>query len=265
MIHQFRDKKTINKRKKTIRTAIGLGIFLVLAITGALAWSSGLLNSIGRPIWKAQKAITDGVHNASVIVRTKSSVFRENDRLLKENTDLKNSVIDYQILKTENDQLRELFGRIPENNSFMLSTILAKPNRSPYDTIIIDAGTSSGVEEGQLVYASGSVPIGEISKVYDKTALVMLYSNPGQKTEAILDGSNASVELIGRGGGNFEMTIPLELNASKGMMVILPSTNTEIIATIEEIISIPTDPVKKVILRSPINIQSLKWVEVKLK
>jgi cell shape-determining protein MreC len=265
MIHQFRDKKSINKRKKTIRTAIGFGVFLLLAVTGVLAWSAGLLSTIGRPVWQAQQAIVDTAHDASVLVRTKSSVFRDNDRLLGENAELNNSMIDYQVLKSENDQLRELLGRIPETSKFTLATILAKPNRSPYDTIIIDIGSNSGVEIGQRVYANASIPLGQISKVNDKTSLVMLYSNPGQKTEVILDGSNASVELVGRGGGNFEMIIPLELSANKGWAVLLPNTSTEVIAIIEEIISTPTDPIKKVLLRSPINIQSIKWVQVKSK
>jgi len=265
MIHQFRDKKEINKRKKTTKSLIGFSIFFLLFISGLLAWSGGLLNSIGRPIWLAQKAITDGAHNASFLMRTKGSVFRENDGLKKENLELRNAMIDYQILKTENQELRELLGRIPENYNFVLATILAKPNRSPYDTIILDAGFQSGIQEGQVVYANASIPVGQISQVYDKTSVVMLYSNPGQRTEGALDVSNASVELIGRGGGNFEMTIPLELTASKGMMVTLPSTNTEVIAVIEEIISIPTDPVKKVILRSPVNVQNIKWLQVKSK
>lgn len=265
MIHQFRDKKSINKRKKTIRTALFFGVFLLLSVTGALAWSAGLLNSIGKPIWRAEQAIINGAENASVLVRTKASVFRDNERLAEENSKLQNSMIDYQIIKTENEQLKELLGRIPEKSEFILSTILAKPNRSPYDTIVIDAGAISGIQVGQRVYANATIPIGEISKVYDKTSLVMLYSNPGQNTEVMLDGSNASASLVGRGGGNFEMIIPLELSANKGWAVLLPGTTTEVVAIIEEIISTPTDPIKRVLLRSPVNVQSIKWVQIKIK
>jgi hypothetical protein len=35
------------------------------------------------------------------------------------------------------------------------------------------------------------------------------------------------------------------------------------IALIDETISTPTDPFKKVLLSSPVNVQNLKWVEVK--
>ena len=79
-----------------------------------------------------------------------------------------------------------------------------------------------------------------------------------------MDVSNASVELTGRGGGNFEMIIPLELSAEKGTVVYLPGSSSTILATIDEVISKPSDPFKKVILSSPVNIQNLKWVQVKI-
>jgi cell shape-determining protein MreC len=145
----------------------------------------------------------------------------------------------------------------------MLGNILTKPNRSPYDTIIIDIGNNMGVRSGNLIYANGNVPIGNIDKVYSNTSLAVLYSSPGQKTDGFLDGSNASVELVGRGGGNFEMIIPIELSVEKGQIVYLPGNNSEVLALVNEIISKPSDPFKLVILSSPVNIQDLKWVEVK--
>jgi len=99
--------------------------------------------------------------------------------------------------------------------------------------------------------------------VYSNTSLVTLYTNPGQATEAMIEGTNTNIELIGRGGGNFEMTIPLDLPFAKGNLVYLPSMQSEIIAIIEDVISSPNDPVKKVLLSSPVNVQSLKWVFVK--
>jgi hypothetical protein len=119
------------------------------------------------------------------------------------------------------------------------------------------------INEGAQIYADGNVPIGIISKVYNNTSLITLYTNPGQKTEGFINGSNASVELTGRGGGNFEMIIPIEMQVDKGTIVYLPDSTSLVLAYVDEIISSPTDPFKKVLLSSPINIQNLKWVEVK--
>lgn len=263
MIHQFRDKKQIGKRKKIIRNIIGFGIFFVLAITGVLSWSGHIFNFVGRPIWEAEKSTTSFFYNINYLFRTKASLSKENHNLIDENMGIRLSMVDYQILKNDLDELKKIMGRIAEVDNFILGNILTKPNHSPYDTIIIDIGSESGIKEGNQVYANGNIPIGNISKVYDKTSLVTLYTNPGQKTEGFIDGTNASVELIGRGGGNFEMIIPVELQAEKGTIVYLPSSTSQVIALVDEVISKPSDPFKKVILSSPVNVQNLKWVEVR--
>jgi cell shape-determining protein MreC len=262
-MYQFRDKKQINQRKNLIRTIILVGIFLVLSLLGFLAWTGKIFNFIGRPIWKAENTIVEKVTDTGYLVRNKSSVFKENNILKEENATLRSSILDYQLLKSENDQLKEVLGRLPTKHDFILATIITKPNRSPYDTIFIDVGSDLGITEGMEVIALGNVPVGEISKVYSNDSLVMLYSNPGQVTEGVLSGSNASVELTGRGGGNFEMTIPLDLPSESGMMVTLPKLENEVVAIIDAVISTPTDPVKKVLLHSPANVQNLKWVQIK--
>jgi cell shape-determining protein MreC len=263
MMYQFRDKKEITKRKKIIRNVIGFGLFFILVCLGILSLTGKLFNFVGRPIWEAEKYITDSLYNFNYLLRTKASISNENHNLIEEVSNIRLTMVDYQILKNENDQLKELLGRTEVKKDFILGNILTKPNHSPYDTIVIDIGFNSGIKEGDMVYANGNIPIGIIGKTYDKTSLITLYTSPGQKTEGFIDGTNASVVLTGRGGGNFEMIIPIELTAEKGTIIYLPGNTSLIIAQIDEIISTPTDPFKKVLLSSTVNIQNLKWVEVK--
>lgn len=263
MIHQFLDKKQIIKRKKIIRNAVGFGIFFVLVILGILTWTGNIFHFVGRPVLEAERAVTGGLYNINYLVRTKASISNENHNLIEEISSLRATMVDYQILKSDNDKLKELLGRIPFKNNFVLGNILTKPNHSPYDTVIIDIGSSNEIKEGNLVYADGNIPVGNISKIYSNTSLVTLYTNPGQKTEGFLEGTNTSVLLTGRGGGNFEMIIPIELSVDKGTIIYLPGSTSEVLATVNEIISNPSDPFKKVLLSSPVNIQNLKWVQVK--
>lgn len=263
MIHQFRDKKESAKRKRFIQNLIVFGVFVVVASIGGLVWSSKIFHFASAPIWKVGNIFNHKIDDNSYLVRTKKSVFLENENLLNENSDLKMAMINYNLVKTENDQLKELLGRIPEKSNLVLGNILAKPSNSPYDTIVIDIGKNQNIEKGDTVYANGSVPIGIVDSVYGTTSLIALYSSPNQKTEAMLEGSNASVELVGRGGGNFEMMSPIDLEVNKSMTVVLASNPLEIVAFVEDIISSPTDPIKKVLLSSPVNIENLKWVQVK--
>jgi cell shape-determining protein MreC len=263
MIHQFLDKKQITRRKKIIRNIIGFGLFFILSAFGILSLMGRFSNFVGRPIWEAENYLSTSLYNMSYLLRTKASISNENHNLIEENANIKTSMIDYQILKDENTQLKEMIGRIPQKTDFILGNILTKPNHSPYDTIIIDVGNNMGIKEGDLIYADGNVPIGLVNKVYNSTSLVTLYTSPNQKTEGFLEGTNASVELIGRGGGNFQMINPIELAVEKDEIIYMPGSTSEVLAIVDEIISKPSDPFKMVILSSPINIQNLKWVEVK--
>ena len=263
MIHQFRDKKQIEERKKVTRNIIGFGALIILVSVGILTWTGKIFNFIGRPVWEAERTINNGLYNMNYLVRTKASISNENHNLIDEIASLRSRMIDHQILEDENNQLKEILGRMPVKDNFVLGNILTKPNHSPYDTVVIDIGSNLGIKEGDMVYADGNIPIGNISKVYEKTSLVVLYTNPGQVTEGFINDTNASVELIGRGGGNFEMIIPIELNLENGTMIYLPNNISLILALVNETISKPSDPFKKVLLSSPVNVQNLKWVQVK--
>ena len=263
MIHQFRDKKEIIRRKRMIKNLIFLGIFLLFAILGVFGFFSPLLHFIGRPIWKVETSVKNNLVNIGYVTRTKTSVYKENQNLLSENVDLKNSMVDYQVLKNENISLKELFGRVSTKTDMVLANILTKPNHSPYDTIIIDVGHDVGINVGSKVYANVLTPLGEVSAVYSNTSLITLYSNPGKSTEAIIDGANTNIELVGRGGGNFEVTVPIEIPFNKGTSVLIPGLSSEIVATMQDVISLPNDPMKKILLSSPVNMQDLKWVFVK--
>ena len=75
-------------------------------------------------------------------------------------------------------------------------------------------------------------------------------------------GENLFVNLIGRGGGNFEIDIPRGINIKYGTEVIIPSLNSYLVAITEKIISDLRDPFQKILLKSPVNIQHLKFVQV---
>jgi cell shape-determining protein MreC len=265
MIHQFRDKKQTQHRRLLAQGLIFLGVFLFLSVGVILSFGSKTLHTIARPIWTVRNSFINGVDSVGALMRSKTSLEKENERLQTENTNLNMSMLDYKILKDENEHLKQLMGRQPTAHSFILAQILSKPDRSPYDTLVVDVGSSGGAKVGQTVYANGSIQIGTISIVYANTSLVSLYSNPGHSVQAMIDGSNSSVELVGRGGGNFEMKIPEDLPSNKGTLVVLPNTRSvrsEVVAIVEEVLSTPGEPYKKVLLRSPVNIWELKWVQI---
>ncbi|HTE48293.1 MAG TPA: rod shape-determining protein MreC [Candidatus Paceibacterota bacterium] len=204
---------------------------------------------------------------------SKNSLYLENENLKSQLSEITATMANYNSVLDENNSLKEILGRINEK-PMTLSAILAKPNKSFYDTLVIDAGINQRVETGDLVFAFGNVPIGRISIAYPNSSKVVLFSDSGEKTQAIVSlghsttgelgdaGKNVSIEVIGRGGGNFETTMPSDFTLVKGDEVVLPGITPYVLAVVETIISDPRDPFVKVLLTSPVNIQEQKFVEI---
>jgi cell shape-determining protein MreC len=255
-----------NKDRKKKRFYIGLFIAIIVVILSAIGVFSklgGFFQIISRPMWKMENGLGNATQNLGYLATTKSSVYNENLILKEKNRELETRMMEYSGLLAENAELKDMLGRIDPKDDFLLATILIKPNRSPYDTVIVDVGEDNNVLVGAEVFAKGDVPMGTISQVYAHTSVVKLFSTPGEVTQAQIEGSNASVELIGRGGGNFEMLVPVDLTVPEGTNVVLPFIKMRVVATVVDIISAPQDPLRKVILKSPVNIQQERWLQIK--
>ncbi len=128
--------------------------------------------------------------------------------------------------------------------------------------MIIDAGVNQGVIINQKVFALGNIPIGKIAETYMNSSKVLLYSNPGEKTEVAITGKNTFIEVIGRGGGNFEILLPKDFNIENGTEVVLPGITPRVLGTVVKTISDPRDAYVKALLVSPVNIEDLRFVEI---
>ena len=265
------DKKI--KKKKVLNVALVVFLCLVLFYfrIGVFNFLSLIGHSIFRPILIVGNNFGEKLGNLGSFFSAKSALYLENENLKSELMQNKLRMFDYDSLLAENIGLKEILGRKNparpsgaggEKVSMTLSAILSKPNRSPYDTLIIDAGTKQGLKVNNLVFASGNVPIGRVAEIYANSAKVILFSNSGEKTQVIVGEKNVFMEIVGRGGGNFEMILPKDLILSKGNQVVLPGIVPYVVATVEKMISDPRDPFVKALLVSPVNVQELKFVEV---
>jgi cell shape-determining protein MreC len=167
-----------------------------------------------------------------------------------------------KLLAEENDALKAELGRTASSKG-TLAHVVTVPNRSLYDTFVIDGGEDVGIAIGQTVYAFDSIALGTISAVADTHATVSLFSTSGRETPGSVGGNNVSVALIGRGGGEYEVRLPRDLQFTTGELIAYQSTHTAVLAEIERIATDPRDPFQRLIVKVPINLQALKWVLVK--
>ena len=269
------DKKI--KKKKIFFAVFGVIICVILFYfrTGIFNGLSLVSHTIFQPVLVIGNAISGKMSNVLSFFSSKSSLYLENQNLKLELSANRAERTNYDSILAENASLKEILGRKDEAASLILSAILSKPNQSPYDTLVIDAGIKQGLQTGDMVFALGNVPIGRVADVYSNSSKVILFTNAGEKTQVVVPARNASsiadagggeknvfMEVTGRGGGNFEMIVPRDFTLLKGDTVTLPGIFPYVLAKVETIISDPRDPFIKALLASPVNIQELKFVEV---
>lgn len=263
------DKKI--KRNKFFKYAIFAVIlfFLIYFRTGIFHGLSYVTHTVFRPVLILGNNVGEKLSNLGSYFYSKNSLLLENQDLKNKLNEQEGRMANYNSILDENLELKNILERLPigqsgkeEKFDIVLASILSKPNQSLYDTLIIDLGAKDGINNGQKVFAFGNVPIGRIAEVYANSAKVVLFSSPGEKTEIIISGHDVFMQIIGRGGGNFEMILPRDFILETGTEVVLPGITPYLIGTVQTIISDPRDAFQKALLASPVNIQELKFVEV---
>ncbi len=260
-MYSLRDKQEKKKRITVIVVIVVLALIFIAGHFGAGRGLASVFHAIVRPFWKNETALVNQTTLQSGALRSKSEILAENEALKAENEKLKIQMSDYQTIKDDNESLKALMGRADKPN-FVIASVISKPPHSLYDTLIIDAGSAVGIASGMKIYVDGTVLIGTVSEVYTNSSVVKLFSTSGEKLEVTVSGKNITAEATGRGGGNFEMTFPHDVEIPKGTEVIVPGINPYLVGIVNEIISDPRDPLQKVLMRSPVNMQQLKFVEI---
>jgi hypothetical protein len=234
-----------------MRIAIIIG-GLVLAIALATLFAKGAFKSV--PV-----VYTDTLNNELLTRRA----------LINKVNELQSTVSSYDArlstlnqIDAENIALKAELGR-PGVIKGTLAHVLTFPNRSFYDTMLIDAGSAEGIQENMIAYAFGSVALGTISSVTAHTSTIQLYSTPSREISGTAVGSDVAVTLIGRGGGEYEVRLPRDVPFTVGATVALQSSTPATLATVEKIITDPRDPFQRLLAKAPVNLQALKWVVVK--
>jgi len=214
----------------------------VLLLVGAVAlWRaplSGALWQILRPVVQMRFGGTAGDANAS-----SAAALADRDALYAENLDLK---------KRLGREVRA---------ARVLASVLLRPPMTPYDTLMIDAGSAEGVATGDVVSAGGTALIGAVSEVYARSARVALFSAPGESYDALLRGA-IPVKVEGQGGGSMQARVPSGTAVAAGDAVVLPGIAGGMTATVSHVERAESESFVTLYMQLPANIFTLRYVEV---
>jgi cell shape-determining protein MreC len=188
-------------------------------------------------------------------------------------------------LQTENEYLRSLLGKTPEDSNMILAGVIERPPRTPFDSLVIDIGSDQDILEGDMVFSDSVYAIGMISSVSGHTSTVTLFSSAGQKIDALInspiegvkDDSGVGTSTVksrvkdalnpvvaeGQGAGNFYIKLPKNIKVKVGDPVVWPSAETILLGAVEVVESGEGEAYSQLRFKSPINMNSLRYVQVK--
>lgn len=192
--------------------------------------------------------------------RLKRSLVHENEVLQEEVSRMQAQMLDRNLLEEQVVELEGKLGRTGSDDR-VTARVLVGPGRSPYDTLIIDAGTEQGILVGDRVVYAGAGVIGVIAEVYPTSSKVSLYSSPNKETPVVIGGQAIPAIARGRGMGNFEAKVPQGSVVAVGENVLVPGENL-ILGAVGSLEEKSAEPFVHVFFRMPFNITAVRSVEV---
>ena len=258
MIYLQKSKPTNQNLKKVL---IIILVFLIVSVT-ILLFPNLVRNgslSLARPFWITSNFFKNNFSSAINFFSSRNSLIKENKILKNKISELELKTYDYEILLKEMDDLKALVGR-SGNSSRILAGVLSKPPFSPYDTFVVDAGSSVGVKVGSGVYLSDNIIIGQISSVYNKNSVVELFASYGKKQEVVSMRTGESFEMLGKGGANFSFEVPKDTDISVGDIFIYPGISNSVVGIVYEVNVNTQSSFKNIHLRIPGNVFATKFV-----
>lgn len=251
-----------NRLKSIYKGKIVFIIFLFIVSVLFFSIFDGGLIRVATPVWIGENALVRNVANFFKLISSKQI-------LIVENENLKNKLASNELAlsicssgQNQNELLAYTFSR-DKNTTNISATVVARPPKTLFDTVIIDAGEEALVRVGDNVYIPQGAIIGVVIEVFSKSSRVKLFSTSGEKVDAVLERGVVPTVLTGRGGGAFEASVPRDTAVVVGDRVLSSSIEALFIGVVEDIEMTPTDSFKKVLIRSSANIFSLHFVSIR--
>jgi cell shape-determining protein MreC len=252
------DSARRSKRRNILFSIFALVVLVFLLRSFLFPGLSGASMYLARPVWGAQSVVGGWWDDIATLFRGKALLEAENAQLHDKLTAITLESYTRNLLQEENEELKRMLGR-PREDDLLLAVVLARPDRSPYDTFVVDVGTDAGIVPGMKVLADGDLMLGEVAAVHAKTSLVRLYSSSGTEFPVFI-GSSTPLEAVARGvgGGNFRVSLPRGTPVREGDVITSPALGPSFAGVVDHIDAPESVTFATVYFKLPINWNSLR-------
>lgn len=262
---RIRERRPGRQALHVATVAIVVFVFLHYAGAGMLG---GFAHTIAKPFWYVEQ----GVYNGGLAVRSyftsHAQLMRDNEQLRAEIERARARLANHNQVLIELQRLKAAVGRAGDDAQLVQAYVLKRPGSTPYDTLIVDVGSTHGVKVGQKVYIDSEVPLGEISTVYDATAIVRLYSSPGDEMDVYIantkTGEQTAFVAKGRGLGTFEINVPIDFPVELDSPVLLTGPGSHVVGLVRSIEEHESKSVRTLSVTNGLNLFRLSNVFIEI-
>ena len=249
----------ISQNKKLARIAgVTLVCILVLFLIPKVA--NVVVSVVVAPVNAVKHWAAESGASLPQYLRNRSELLTEISALRSEIAQTSAERHTFKIFADENEELRSLLNNYPEER--VLAGIIGRPDALPYDSLMLDRGTSDGVHVGAPVYIGNNTVIGIVKNATAYTSLVELVTTDGFKTTVYIIGPDIYTNALGMGGGQLRVGVPQGIDLAEGDMVVLPSVTSGIYGMVSVVQSEPSRPEQYGYVSPEIPLASIRLVAV---
>ncbi len=228
----------------------------------------GVLSPLGSLATRAGIVINKEVQYAS----GDAGYLEQIDELYRQIQHLSVDYVQLHALKEENEVLRRKLGFAEQQGyEAVVANIISRSVQPERGFFMIDRGSKDGLETGMAVIFGDGIYVGKITKIYDRTSVVTLTTDPASRVAISLAGQHRLIGLVeGKGNGTALATlIPQDEEIKVNDVLVTSGTEEKIppdlvVGTVNQIRDESTDPFKEANIEPVVQTAYLNIVAVLL-
>ena len=197
-------------------------VFLSNVRTGSLSYIENVLSSIVMPIQNGYTYLKNKISGNSSFFANMEELKNENEELRNNNSDLSQKLRELEIIKAENETLKEYLGLTQKYTDYetVPAYIISKDISNYSSTFVINIGNRENIKENMTVISDEGL-VGYIISVTENTAKVQTIIDPSSSVTASLAHTDDSIVCKGSlNSGLLKATyIPTGADISEGDLI----------------------------------------------
>lgn len=195
------------------------------------------------------------------------NLFNSKEKLITENIELKKQLEilqknNYLIEKNYQLSLKELnLAHKKENKEKLIGFVISKAPAIPFGYAMIDIGTTTGLEKGNLAFYNNFL-IGEVTYVSNDHSLIKFFGYNKENVKLIIGENRIIKDGIGTGNGGFIFNLPQGGIIKNGEIVRIQNFSKYIFGETLEVGALGNAEGKEVFAQSPVNYLEVPFIEI---